>query len=504
MQLRHRNVGFQADQRCAMLLWILLALMTAGAGLAVLGPLLRKRDPAAAAGGTDIAVYRDQLEEIERDRAVGLIGASEAEAARIEVSRRLIAAADAAASAAPARERKPILGKRGGAVRKAKRPSHDAQPRRRRLAAAVTVVALLLGAAGLYLPLGSPDLSGRPLAARTLSGNEAVEAAFARVEAHLQQHPEDGRGWEVIAPVYMRVGRYDDAVKARANALRLLGPTAEREADLGEALVAAANGVVTAEAKAAFDDAIRLDPADVSARFYQGLAAEQDGNSAEAARLWRGLLADAPEGAPWAASVRQALARVDPAAAGEAPDAKTNAKQAGDEPSGQDAMIRSMVERLAARLRQDGSDVDGWVRLVRSYTVLKNSELARGAAAEAHAALANDPEKLRRLDDGLNAIAAEVAAPTSKPEAAAKAAAPATATDHDPKSMVDRLAARLQRDGSDIAGWLMLVRSYKTLGEPERASAAAFDARRALANDPEKLRSFDDGIKSLGVEEPAR
>ncbi len=240
------------------------------------------------------------------------------------------------------------------------------------------------------------------------------------------------------------------------------------------------------------------------ARFYQGLAAEQDGNSAEAARLWRGLLADAPEGAPWAASVRQALARVDPAAAGETPAAKTNAKQAGDEPSGQDAMIRGMVERLAARLRQDGSDVDGWVRLVRSYTVLKNSELARAAAAEAHAALANDPEKLRRLDDGLNAIAAEVAAPTSKPEAAAKAAAPATTTDHDPKSMVDRLAARLQRDGSDIAGWLMLVRSYKTLGEPERASAAALDARRALANDPEKLRSFDDGIKSLGVEEPAR
>src|SRR6266536_2698478 len=101
------------------------------------------------------------------------------------------------------------------------------------------------------------------------------------------------------------------------------------------------------------------------ARFYQGLAAQQDGNSAEAARLWRGLLADAPEAAPWAASVRQALARVDPAAAGEMPAAKTNAKRAGDEPSGQDAMIRGMVERLAARLRQDGSDVDGWVRLVR-------------------------------------------------------------------------------------------------------------------------------------------
>ncbi len=130
------------------MIWILLALMTAAAVFAVLWPLLRKLDATAAIDGNDLAVYRDQLEEIERDRDAGLIGASEAEAARVEVSRRLIAAADAAASATPARERKPILGKRGGAVRKAKRPSHDAQPRRRRLAAAVTVVALLLGAAG--------------------------------------------------------------------------------------------------------------------------------------------------------------------------------------------------------------------------------------------------------------------------------------------------------------------------------------------------------------------
>ena len=78
-----------------------------------------------------------------------------------------------------------------------------------------------------------------------------------RVEAHLEQNPEDGRGWEVLGPVYMRLGRYDDAVKARKNVLRLLGPSAEREADLGEALTGAQNGIVTAEAKAAFDRARR-------------------------------------------------------------------------------------------------------------------------------------------------------------------------------------------------------------------------------------------------------
>ena len=155
---------------------------------------------------------------------------------------------------------------------------------------------LTFGAGGLYLTLGSPDLPGQPLAARLADAHgegNSVEALFRRVEAHLEQHPDDGRGWEVIAPVYMRLGRYEDAAKARANALRLLGPTAQRQADLGEALVALENGTVTAQAKAAFDAAIRLDPGNVSARFYQGIAAEQDGNREEAARIWRALLAEA-------------------------------------------------------------------------------------------------------------------------------------------------------------------------------------------------------------------
>jgi cytochrome c-type biogenesis protein CcmH len=99
---------------------------------------------------------------------------------------------------------------------------------------------------------------------------------IAQVEDHLSSHPDDGRGWEVIAPVYLRLGRFDDAVKARRNALKLSGTTAERESALGEALVFAANGVVTAEAKAAFERAIALDANGVQARYCLDLAAEQD------------------------------------------------------------------------------------------------------------------------------------------------------------------------------------------------------------------------------------
>src|SRR5215472_7808417 len=192
-----------------MMVWLLIALMTAAAVLAVLWPLGQRGVNLRA--GNDVAVYRDQLEEIDRDQASGAIVAAEADAARLEVSRRLLTA-DAADAA------------RAGEGRA------DA-PHRRRLVAGLALIALPAGALALYLALGSPDLPGQPLA-----------GMFARVERHLEQHPEDGRGWEVVAPIYMRLGRYEDAVKARRNALRLLGTTAERYSDLGEALVSLANG----------------------------------------------------------------------------------------------------------------------------------------------------------------------------------------------------------------------------------------------------------------------
>ena len=145
--------------------------------------------------------------------------------------------------------------------------------------------------------LGSPELPGQPLAARAPNSEEALERSpigqlLARVEAHLAENPNDGRGWEVVAPVYMKLERYDDAAKARRQAILLLGETPARDVDLGEAITAAANGVISDEAKVAFDRAIKLDAENYKAQFYLGLAAEQDGNMAEASRIWQGLIAN--------------------------------------------------------------------------------------------------------------------------------------------------------------------------------------------------------------------
>jgi len=362
-----------------MLLWLVFSLMTAAAIFAVLWPLSRSH---AVRSGNELAVYRDQLDEIARDRAAGLIGEAEAEAARIEVSRRLIAAGEAQAD----------------------KPANDPQAalRRRRAAAVVALVAVPFVAGSIYLLHGSPQLPGAPRGERMQAHDESVQALIAKVEAHLEQNPNDARGWDVLAPVYLRLGRLDEAVKARRNALRLGGETAQRQADLGEALVAAANGVVTADAKQAFDRAVAIEPGDPKSRFYLGLAAQQDGDSAKATGIWQTMLKDAPADAPWIPAVRQALASLGkeaPIAGNAAPSSQDIAAAKDMTEAQRNEMIHAMVARLADRLKQDGSDLEGWLRLVRAYMVLGDRDKASAAVADARRALASDPDKVRRIDD---------------------------------------------------------------------------------------------------------
>lgn len=361
-----------------MTLWFVFALMTAAASFAVLWPLSRRDQPYR--GGSEAAVYRDQLAEIDRDVASGLIGSAEADAARVEISRRLLAAADS--------RRVPLAA--------------SSNLKWRRSMAVVALVGLPVLAIAIYLPLGSPQLGDFPLAqrARAPDAAQSLDSLLAQVEAHLEKDPTDGRGWSVLAPVLARLGRYDEAVRAYRNSITYSGDSAERRADLGEAIAGAAGGVVTADAKTEFERAIALNADAVKANYFLGLAAEQDGRRAEAASIWRTMLAKAPPNAPWRPLLQAALARV---GASGAPGPSEDAVAAAKEMSGtdRDAMIRGMVERLAARLKQDGSDVDGWLRLVRAYMVMGDRDKARGALTEARQAVANDAERLRQLNDGL-------------------------------------------------------------------------------------------------------
>lgn len=484
-----------------MILWPILAVMTLAAMAAVWWPLARRQQ--SVRSGSDVAVYRDQLDEIDRDEAASLIGGVEAEAARVEVSRRLIAAAEAAkastAVAAPAPAR---------------------TYRWATLAAAIIV--LPLGAGLVYLSQGSPNLVPVSMNAEA-SGQqlpEGIEQTVADVEKYLEANPKNGRGWELLAPVYLRLGRFDDAVRARRNALEIFGPDAARLGDLGEAIVVASNGTVIPEAKSLFERANAADPEDVMAQYYLGLSAKQEGRRDEAVKRWTALISSAREGAEWLPMVKSALARVDektPAfVAAAAPSAAAVAP-----PEHNGDAIEAMVARLAERLKTDGSDVPGWVQLVRSYRALGRTEQAKAAVTAAHAALASDREALQRLDQGLQGLEAEAKASggsapgAAGPAPSAIAVAPpgpdasqvAAAAQMAPgernnmiESMVARLAQRMAENGADVDGWLRLIKAYSVLGERDKAVTAATNARNALAGNSDSLRRIGELTKELGLE----
>lgn len=364
-----------------MMLWFVFALMTAAAIFAVLWPLGRASNWQGDASET--AVYRDQLAEVDRDASTGLINPPEAAAARVEIGRRLLAAADD--------QRKPPSG---------------SSVRSRRIAALVAFIGLPVVALGLYFPLGSPTLADFPLAQRihTPAGTQSLDNLVAQVEQHLAEHPTDGRGWSVLAPVLAKLGRLDEAIRAFRNSITYNGENSARRADLGEALVVAAGGVVTADAKAEFERAIALDADAVKASYYLGLAAEQDGRASEAATIWRAMLVKAPADAPWRPLVQAALVRVGgspPAAPAPALSEQTVAAAKDMSETDRTAMIHSMVDRLANRLKQNGDDVEGWLRLVKAYMVLGDADKAKGASVDARRAVAGDPERLRQLNEGL-------------------------------------------------------------------------------------------------------
>ncbi|HZZ61795.1 MAG TPA: c-type cytochrome biogenesis protein CcmI [Roseiarcus sp.] len=355
------------------MVWLIFAGMAAFAALAAVWPVLRSSSSSAEAddASSEAAFYRAQLDEIQRDVERGQLPQSEAASARAEAARRLIAArSDTSKGAAPRV--------------------------RNRLAAAVLVaVGVPAIAFPLYAMLGQPQMPDDPLASRAPAAHAAsdIGAAVAGVEAHLIAKPDDGKGWAVIAPVYMRLERYEDAAHGYSEALRLLGEDPSRRAAYGEALVAAAGGVVTDKAREAFARALAEQPGQPQARFYLALAAEQDGRKAEAVQAYESLAADAPPDAPWVGLVKARLASLK----GEPPpQSAADASALGSKE--QQAMIAGMVSRLANRLASQGGSVDEWSRLIRAYTVLHQADKAKAALADARKALAPDANAVASLD----------------------------------------------------------------------------------------------------------
>lgn len=357
-----------------MVFWILAALFTLAASVAVMFPFLRPQK-AAAEVEHDLAVYRDQLFELESEVKRGLISNEDGAEARAEIGRRIIKLSADEKSAA----------------------AHKGFRRTSRFVAAAAILTVPLLSWGLYSVLGSPGTPGMPLAERLQMdpAQASVAELIGRAETHLAINPQDIRGWETLAPVYMRLGRYQDAVKAYRQIIALGGSKANLEALLGEAFVGLSGGVVTSEAEAVFQKALELEPKEPRARFFLSLGLAQEGKLDEARMVWSEMVAELPQDSPWRAVAQEALT-------GDAGGAEANVPAQADveqgNTSGQQDMIEGMVAGLDARLKDNPNDPEGWQRLVRSYVVLKRLKEAQDALERGIDALGKDGVAAKELE----------------------------------------------------------------------------------------------------------
>jgi len=397
----------------ALLFWAALTLMTVLAAVAIVLPLAGRRAEAAGRALADeqvpvLAGLAQELAEIERQHADGMLAPAEAAALRASVRRRLQEEAALAAAA------------RGGAA-----GGGDGGTRwlAYALAASVTV-----GAAGLYGWMGRPDLArpdgapaGQVAVAAGPGGAPAANAevleAVRRLEARLAADPDDAEGWRMLGWSRFELGDWRGSAEAYGRAVELAPDNALYLSALGEAQVMAAGGAITPAAREFFRRALAADPRDVRARYYLAAARDQDGDTRGAVEDWLRLVAEDPS-APWVAQLRPIIleraraAGVDvagrlppPPAAPAAPQGMLAppspdqvARAEAMSPEDRQAMIRGMVDGLEARLKEDPADLEGWQRLIRARMVLGEEARAKAAYAEARRAFAGRPSELRQLE----------------------------------------------------------------------------------------------------------
>lgn len=386
--------------------------MTVAVVALLAAPFLRPRAEAPAPAAYDVEVYRDQLKEVTADEERGLVAPDEAAAARLEIERRLLKAAERAAAAGGVPRRAGIAGLLAVAL-------------------GVPVISFIL-----YARLGSPELPDRPfadrggeaqVAARGAKQSEELSRLADKLAAKLKEQPNNLDGWMLLGRTYMETGRFADGVAAFEKAASLAPQDADVKVSAGEAMIYAAEGVVTPAARAQFEAARAIDPNQAGALYYLALGTWQSGDKKGAYDQWVKLGRETPPDAPY---LRQIQDRVDmaaaelniapekfkiapppatqsapasnapqagapaqpPVVAGGAPGPSADDVQAAQQMSPEDrqAMIRGMVQRLADRLAQTPDDLDGWTRLGRAYSVLGERQKAAEAWGKAAALAPGD------------------------------------------------------------------------------------------------------------------
>lgn len=400
-----------------MFFWVISAVLSLVVALLLARSLLSRSSDPAPAEALDVALYRDQLAEIDRDLARGTLPEDEAARTRTEVSRRLLAA-DAAARAAG------TAGKRQG-------PGT--------WSAALASGLVIAGAFALYLNLGQPGYPDLPRAGRISQAQELLQELPSQAEAEaapgemqydtpeasadfaelmqklrtaVAERPDDIRGLRLLARNEAALGNFSAAARAQARVLELAGNAASGQdhADYADMLILAAGGRISAEAAETLQTALHKDPRNGIATYYSGLLMARTGRPDIAFRLWDGLLRSSPENAPWTPLIRAQIDQVadlagetsyqqppvaSPAMPGPSAEDVEAAEQLSDEDRQQ--MIRGMVEGLSDRLAREGGSAEEWARLIAALGVLGESARAGAIYVESQQVFAGDAEALGLL-----------------------------------------------------------------------------------------------------------
>ncbi len=410
--------------------WLFAAALTLTVAVAILMPFWRARpDGAEPAAAYDLRVYRDQLAEIDRDLARGIIDPADAERLRTEIGRKVLGADRALTREAGIR---PVTARHG-------------------LIAGAALLALIAGGVALYMRIGAPEQPDMALASRI----EAAEARYAsrpsqaeaearmaanpapalpapdaqfqklmdQLRAAVQQRPDDPKGLSLLARNEARLGNAQAAMTAQTQLIKVQGDaaTADDHAFLAGLMTEAAGGLITAEAEREMATALRLDPANAQARYMTGLLQAQNGRPDRAFPVWAALLEDTPADSPWNVAIRQVIGDMAwlagqpdyiPPRPGDAPaapmmpspDADQMAAASDMTPAERTEFIRSMVGRLESRLATEGGTAEEWGRLISSLTVVGEQDHAREIAIEARTRFANDPASLAKVNEAAEAV----------------------------------------------------------------------------------------------------
>lgn len=380
-----------------MTIWVVLISMALITSLGIIFGLRLNHSILARKDGA-VAILKDQLSELTADLDRGIISKDEAEAATGEIKRRLLNASRINSSTTDNRSGRAVI--------------------------AIAAILVPLVAGGIYWRIGAPNVDSQPIATRMAERERIAEIAVAagRLKEGLLSDENGGAtgGWVLLGQIYMRMGQFADAANAFARATDREDADSSVYSQHAEALVSRDNGIVTPPAERSINQALQLDPENAAATFYKAQALEQRGELAEGRALLIGRLRRTGQYYPWMEPFVTLINRLGEQSgavplkladivefSGEITGPSASDIAAAGEMSAEERneMIRSMVERLAERLENDPNDLDGWLRLLRSYTVLGDDEAASDARNRAlglaRALPDNDPRKtaiLNQLD----------------------------------------------------------------------------------------------------------